>query len=96
MTEIEHIFTCLSEECAEVIQEVTKIQRFGLNDTHPSKKNFIPNEQRLNQEINDIMGVVEMLQDRGIKIEVDENRILAKKEKVEKYMEYARTRGTLV
>ena len=35
MTELEHIFSCLSEEAGEIVQEVGKIHRFGLNDNHP-------------------------------------------------------------
>ena len=93
MTELEHIFACLSEECGEVIQEVSKIHRFGVNDNHP--KVGIPNEERLSNEMNDLMGVVEMLKERGIKIELSATKMLEKKAKVEKYMEYARGKGTL-
>lgn len=95
MTELEHILSCLSEECGEVVQEVSKIHRFGISDCNPSVKDFVPNEERLSNEINDIMGVVEMLKERGIKIELSAGKMLEKKAKVEKYMKYARERGTL-
>ena len=96
MTELEHVFSCLSEEAGEITQEVSKILRFGVNDVHPSIENFVPNEERLSNEINDLMGVVEMLKERGIKIELSATKMLEKKAKVEKYMEYARGKGTLI
>ena len=93
MTELEHVFACLSEECGEVIQEVSKIHRFGVNDIHPEIG--VLNEERLSNEINDLMGVVERLKERGIKIELSATKMIQKKAKVEKYMEYARGKGTL-
>jgi len=95
MTTEEHLLVCLAEECAEVIHEIGKILRFGMNDNHPSEKNIIKNEQRLNNEINDVMGVVEMLQEEGVKIDIDEDRVAAKKQKILKYMAYARVKNTL-
>ena len=95
MTELEHLFACLSEECGEIVQEVGKVHRFGVADHNPTIMDFVPNEERLSNEINDLMGVVEMLKERGVKIELSATKMLEKKAKVEKYMEYTRERGTL-
>lgn len=53
------------EECAEIIQCVTKIKRFGVNDAHPKNK-LIPNHALLRQEIGDLIAVV---QEMGIDIQ---------------------------
>jgi len=96
MTEQEHLFACLSEECGEVIQEVSKIHRFGIADSNPRIDDFVPNEERLSNEINDLLGVVEMLKEQGVKIEISATKMLEKQAKVKRYMEYAREKGTLV
>lgn len=57
-----HLLACLAEECAEIIKEVGKILRFGIDD-----KNFLmpegqSNRERLTSELNDLMGVITMLE----------------------------------
>jgi hypothetical protein len=42
----------ISEECSEVIKIVCKAQRFGLNDTHPTKRKR--NIELLKEELADI------------------------------------------
>jgi len=42
---------CLAEECAEVIQAIMKIKRFGLGNHHPSRKQS--NIEDLLEEIQD-------------------------------------------
>jgi len=51
----EHIgdpLTCLAEECAEVIQAVMKIQRFGIDSVNP--KTGVSAKDALNLEISDL------------------------------------------
>lgn len=55
----EELLTILGEECAEVIQILAKIQRFGEDSCYPgeSKNNL----DRLHEEIADILAVVDLL-----------------------------------
>ena len=63
MTEQEHLLTCLMEECAEVQQAVSKALRFGLNDSY---KDYGVNRERIEDELCDLAGVLELLYDRKI------------------------------
>jgi len=93
MTEIEYLLTCLAEECAEIQQAVAKAQRFGLNNFRPGSSTT--NGQDIMIEINDLLGVKEMLEDRNV-LFYDDNTykcIDNKKEKVTKYMELSKTLG---
>lgn len=45
------------EECAEVIQAITKIQRFGIDSTW----NGISNYEQLVSEIGDLLAVIDLL-----------------------------------
>jgi hypothetical protein len=93
-TELQHLLLKLAEECAEVIQRITKAYCFGLNEVQPGQHSS--NEARINYELNDLMGVVAMLQDRGIlKAFPDNEAVDAKKEKVAHFMHYAREIGEL-
>ena len=76
--------------------------RFGLEDGHPSQTTT--NAQDIIKEFHDLMAVLEMLAEEGsLDFWAAENSngesfreaINQKKEKVSKYMEYAKTRGTL-
>lgn len=79
-----YLLTCLIEEAAEIIKEATKAQRFGLHD------NYLPltPEQRLKQEVNDLLAVREMLLDEGLDIRKDRELLEAKKRKVERTISY--------
>ena len=91
MTEQQHILSCLIEECAEVQKEVTKILRFGLDDGYKGKLN----SKTLNEELNDLMGVIDMLPDFGIKVDITDKDMEAKQQKVKKFIEYAYLKGTI-
>jgi NTP pyrophosphatase (non-canonical NTP hydrolase) len=55
----EELLTILGEECAEVIQVLAKIERFGLASCYPgTDKNNI---QLLHQEIADILTIIDLL-----------------------------------
>lgn len=52
--------TILQEECAEIVQVVSKIRRFGMDCYHP-KKEGVTNRDHLVQEMGDVvalMGIV--------------------------------------
>ena len=92
MTRIEHLFTCLAEECAEVIKEVSKCQRFGPGDQHPMLTET--NLQRLNEELCHILAVVQMLVEEDIGVQTPIASI-DKMIRVEDYILYAKERGTV-
>ena len=54
----------LQEECAEVIQAVSKISRFGLDNLKPGKSKT--NREHLEEELGDMMAMVEILQELDI------------------------------
>lgn len=93
MNKREHLFTILQEECAEVIQCVSKIKRFGLSNTQPSSG--LLNLQILVNEINDLYATVEMLQEDGVPIPYDPTKVGNKKGKVKHFLEVSRKEGTL-
>lgn len=93
MNRIEHLLTNLGEECAEVAQRASKAARFGVMEVQPGQD--MNNARRIMNEIEDMIGVVEMLQAEGVLPQPDRGRINAKKDKVEKYLTYARACGTL-
>ena len=74
----------LSEECAEVIQGVSKCHRFGLDNIKPGKP--LTNAQHLEGEIGDVLAMVSLLQSMGIVTEEGlEKAKLAKFEKLKKW-----------
>lgn len=67
------------EEAAEVIQEISKIFRFGIDEQH---KSGIPHRQMLEQEVGDLLAMIDLLVMQGVVSE--ENLNVAKKKKIEK------------
>lgn len=74
----------LQEECAEVIQAISKINRFGIENLKPgTEKN---NRQHLEEEIGDLLAMVEILEQAKVvnPIELEKAKI-AKFEKLKKW-----------
>ena len=98
MNRFEYLMTKLSEECAEISQQCSKVLCFGLGDVYGPEG--MSNLERLMGEIRDLQGVLEMLEDENVLPRVvwvrDAAAIEAKKAKVEQFMVYARQRGTLI
>lgn len=74
----------LSEECAEVVQAVSKCNRFGLDNAKPGKP--LTNAQHLEGEIGDLLAMVDLLKLKGVVTETGlEAAKLAKIEKLKKW-----------
>lgn len=82
----------LAEECAEIAQRASKASRFGLDEVQKGQdKN---NRERLHEELNDLMGVVAMLNEQyDFGYNVSLYAVLAKREKIEKYARYSAELG---
>lgn len=95
MTKLDHYFTCLSEEAAEIIQATSKCLRFGEKDGYPNTNRT--NITDLTNEINDVLAVVELLSENGIFFEglFDRKAIDAKKERVKKWLLHSEKMGRL-
>ncbi|HWT12279.1 MAG TPA: hypothetical protein VN231_05970 [Allosphingosinicella sp.] len=95
MNRVEHLLECLSEECSEVGQRVSKALRFGLGEVQAGQP--LTNAERVVVELKDLLAVVEILVDESIiphpmvtPVEVD-----AKRDKIERFMAIAREQGVL-
>jgi len=103
MNATEHLLTCLAEECGEVAKECHKALRFGLDDkvtmdpNGPRGTTGPTNAEKIVEELNDLIGVVNMLVTRG-QLPGDwqcAERQQRKALKVTAYMGYAREIGSL-
>lgn len=99
MTREQYLLTVLAEECNEVAQRCTKAIRFGAEEVEEGQGNN--NRDRIEFEIIDMLGVIEMLMASGtlsvatLSLELNRDDINAKKAKVERYMEYSKSLGVL-
>jgi len=81
---LHEIMNILSEECAEVVQAVSKCHRFGLDNFKPGKP--LTNAQHLEGEIGDVLAMVDLLQSMGVVTEAGLNTAkIAKIEKLKKW-----------
>lgn len=55
----------LVEECAEVIQAITKIQRHGWDSVNPHDRTALPNRQELERELGHLDAAVSLLSQAG-------------------------------
>lgn len=54
----------LQEECAEIIVEVSKCNRFGLNSLH--YKTGVEHRAMLEQEIGDVLALIDVLMEESV------------------------------
>lgn len=54
---VDEVLTILAEECAEVIQEISKIRRFGIDSSH---KDGITHRQKLEKEVGDVLAMIDI------------------------------------
>ena len=62
--QIQEALGILQEECAEVIVEVSKCRRFGLDSLH--YKSGIKHSTMLEMEVGDVLALVDILVEQGI------------------------------
>jgi NTP pyrophosphatase (non-canonical NTP hydrolase) len=65
----QEIMDIAQEECAEVIQAISKVKRFGLDSVHKG----VTNKDHLETEIGDVWCMIELMIEKGI---VEEAAIL--------------------
>jgi NTP pyrophosphatase (non-canonical NTP hydrolase) len=63
-SKIKETMDILQEECAEVIQAVSKISRFGLDNPKPGKPKT--NREHLEEELGDLLAMVDILHEMDI------------------------------
>lgn len=54
----------LQEECSEVIQAVSKINRFGIDNYKPGKPKT--NREHLEEELGDLLAMIDLLEKDGV------------------------------
>ena len=67
----EELLGILQEECAEVVQIVSKIRRFGLNSVNPYKNDSKTNRELLADELGDVQLAVNKLKGRMIILQAE-------------------------
>jgi NTP pyrophosphatase (non-canonical NTP hydrolase) len=63
-SQTKEVMDILQEECAEVIQAISKISRFGLDNFKPGKPKT--NREHLEEELGDVYAMIEILQELDI------------------------------
>jgi NTP pyrophosphatase (non-canonical NTP hydrolase) len=87
MNKIKEALGILQEECAEVIVEVSKINRFGLDSVHYKSEFKHTHRTMFENEIGDVLALVDILIDQGI---LDADRLeVAKANKKEKLKQWS-------
>ena len=76
------ILSITQEECAEVVQAISKVNRFGIDAMH----NGATNRERLTEETGDLFCMIELLIEFGL---IDRNEMILaagkKREKLSKW-----------
>lgn len=86
MNREETLLCIIGEECSEVHQICSKAMRFGLDSNYTGETNY----NLLIQEFNDLVASMELLLNKDITEVIDSNLMTAKKEKVNKFIEYSK------
>lgn len=86
----EEILTVMAEECAEIIVEIMKIKRFGLNTKVPDTK--LTNLDKLLKELGDFMAMYELL--HGQKLFKEEQIHEYKQQKFDKLKKFSNIKIT--
>jgi len=93
MTRQDHLLVILAEECAEVIQAVSKALRFGLQDGYPDTERT--NSTDITRELAHILAMHQLLADDNSIGYINVQAILDKQTKVEEYLKYSEKQDRL-
>ena len=63
-SDVKEVMDILQEECAEVIQAVSKINRFGIDNFKPGKAKT--NREHLEEELGDMIAMICILEKMGV------------------------------
>ena len=83
---IEEALGILQEECAEVIVEVSKIRRFGLDTVH--QKTGQNHKEMLSLEVGDVLAMVDILLEQGVLVQAELD--VAKQNKKDKLRKWSK------
>jgi len=84
-SDVKEVMDILQEECAEVIQAVSKISRFGIDNFKPGKAKT--NREHLEEELGDMIAMICILEKMGV---VNQDALeLATKAKIEKLKKWS-------
>lgn len=61
MNKVDEALLILSEECAEVVQAISKCQRFGIDNYKPGKPKS--NRAHLEDELGDLLAMITILEE---------------------------------
>lgn len=87
-----YLLTCAAEEATEVAVRCSKAIRFGLSEVQRGQP--FSNGERINAEINDFLGVIDMLTEEfGLPFSIQPGLMEAKREKVNQFYEYSAALG---
>jgi NTP pyrophosphatase (non-canonical NTP hydrolase) len=82
---IKEVMDITQEECAEVIQAISKISRFGIDNFKPGKPKT--NREHLEEELGDMLAMVDIMLEQGV-VTLD-NLNIAKAAKIEKLKKWS-------
>lgn len=83
--QLKEVMDITQEECAEVIQAISKISRFGIDNFKPGKPKT--NRQHLEEEMGDMLAMVDIMLEQGI---VSQAKLdIAKTAKIEKLKKWS-------
>jgi NTP pyrophosphatase (non-canonical NTP hydrolase) len=84
-SDVKEVMDILQEECAEVIQAVSKISRFGIDNFKPGKAKT--NREHLEEELGDMIAMICILEKMGV---VNQNALeIATRAKIEKLKKWS-------
>ena len=84
-SQTKEVMDILQEECAEVIQAVSKISRFGIDNFKPGKAKT--NREHLEEELGDMIAMICILEKMGV---INQDALeLATKAKIQKLKKWS-------